>query len=499
MRQVTVSVFADHGVATVSNRMFGSFVEHMGRCVYGGIYEPGSEFSDELGFRTDVMARCRELGLTLVRYPGGNFVSGYHWEDGTGPREHRPRRRELAWRATETNQFGISDFAEWCSRVGVEPMVAVNLGTRSFDAATSLLEYCNHPSGSYWADRRVSDGSVSPFGFKLWCLGNEMDGPWQLGNRSAGEYGSTASMVARAMKQLDDSIELVVAGSSKRQMPTFPAWDREVLELTYDHIDYLSVHQYYGAEPSDPGSYLRSNVDFDSFLDEAIATCDYVRAVRRSPKVVDLSVDEWNVTHPAESDPPREPWAVAPPIAEFAYDSLDAVVEASLMMSLLRHADRVPIACQSLLVNVGGLIRAEPGKPAYRSSIFIPLARMARVAGGTVHPVEVRDPRSPTHPERGQDIDALCVRDRNGSDLHVFVLNRNAVEPVQVSVAWPGGRFDGRGTHEYIDPDLLGSANAARQVAHNLELSVKALSWEQGAVTLELSPGSWHALALKGA
>ena len=218
---------AAFALAPVPRRLFGSFVEHMGRCVYTGIYEPDHASADEDGLRTDVLELTREIGPTVVRYPGGNFVSNYRWEDGVGPREQRPTRLDLAWHSVETNQFGLHDFMAWAGKVGTEPMMAVNLGTRGLQDACDLLEYTNHPGGTYWSDRRIANGATDPFGVKLWCLGNEMDGPWQVGHKTAAEYGRLANETGKAMRLIDSEIELVACGSSNSAMPTFGAWESD--------------------------------------------------------------------------------------------------------------------------------------------------------------------------------------------------------------------------------------------------------------------------------
>ena len=494
MRRCQVVVFADHGTSVVNERLFGSFVEHLGRCVYGGIYDPDSPYSDESGFRLDVIERCKDLGVSVVRYPGGNFVSSYVWEDGVGPKKSRPRRLDLAWRSLETNEFGINEFGAWCTEAGVEGMIAVNLGTRGAAAATQLVEYCNHPGGSYWSEQRREHGIESPHNFRLWCLGNEMDGPWQVGHRSAAEYGSLASEVARAMQRVDPEIKLVVAGSSNRQMPTFPNWDREVLELTYDDVDYLSVHQYYQATEADPAGYLMSALDFNAYLDEAIATCDYVRALKRSSKRMQLSVDEWNVTHSGEGSR-HEPWAIAPSIGEYSYTALDAVVEASLMMAILGHAERTAIACQSLLVNVGGPIRTETSERAYGSAIFAPLARMAGAKGGTVHPVEVEGP--PLDANRGSsvpDLDAVCVRSMQGDTIDLYLVNRNHRDSVEVSIELLGEEGGPEVVQESIHAAFTEGGATRHSDGHNLQLDRHQIHCQGPGISVTLPPASWHAL-----
>jgi alpha-N-arabinofuranosidase len=178
MNSATLHLLPTQTVADVPDRLFGSFVEHLGRCVYGGIYEPGHPAADADGHRQDVIELTKELGINVVRYPGGNFVSAYRWEDGVGPREKRPRRLDPAWGTVESNQYGTNEFMQWCKLAGVEPMMAVNLGTRSVQEALDLVEYCNHPSGSAFSDLRRSHGHADPHNVRMWCLGNEMDGSW---------------------------------------------------------------------------------------------------------------------------------------------------------------------------------------------------------------------------------------------------------------------------------------------------------------------------------
>ena len=294
-------------VAPVKRRLFGSFVEHLGRCVYTGIYEPGHPTADEDGFRGDVLALTQELGVSVVRYPGGNFVSNYRWEDGVGPRDRRPVRRDLAWRTIETNEVGVDEFIKWAGRAGVEPMLAVNLGTRGVAEALDLLEYANHPAGTTLSDQRVANGAPDPHAVRLWCLGNELDGPWQTGHKTAAEYGRLAAETARAMRQAEPDLELVACGSSHSSMPTFGSWEATVLEEAYDVVDYISLHAYYEEHDGDPGSFLASAVDMDRFIDAVTATADHVRAKLGASKRIDLSFDEWNVWYLSrfQNDGPR--------------------------------------------------------------------------------------------------------------------------------------------------------------------------------------------------
>ncbi|MCL2316873.1 MAG: alpha-L-arabinofuranosidase, partial [Actinomycetia bacterium] len=392
-----VSILLDTGdrVGPVSRRLFGSFVEHLGRCVYTGIFEPGHPTATSEGFRGDVLALVKELGVTTVRYPGGNFVSGYRWEDGVGP--DRPKRLDLAWHSTEPNTFGTDEFMAWAKAAGVEPMMALNLGTRSIEAALDLLEYCTIPGGTALSDRRAANGHPAPYGATMWCLGNEMDGPWQIGGLTAHEYGRLASRTAKAMRMIDPALELVACGSSGSGMPTFGAWEREVLTLAYDDVDFVSAHAYYCEQNGDLASFLGSAVDMDHVIETVTAIVDEVRDAGGKTKTIGLSFDEWNVwyqTGPAV--PAGAEWPLAPRIFENRYSVADAVVIGDLLITLLRHADRVKAACQAQLVNVIAPIMTVPGGPAWRQTAFHPFALMARHASGEVLRLAVDAPQIDT-------------------------------------------------------------------------------------------------------
>ena len=445
MTSAVITVDRDFTVGEVPRRLFGSFVEHMGRCVYTGIFEPGHPSADENGFRTDVLELVRELGPTVVRYPGGNFVSGYQWEDGVGPQQDRPVRLDRAWHTIETNQFGLSEFAAWSKKAGTEIMLAVNLGTRGLQEACDLLEYANHPSGTYLSDKRIAHGDKEPYDIRLWCLGNEMDGPWQTGHKTAHEYGRLAAETARAMRSIDPRLELVACGSSNSKMPTFGSWERTVLEHTYDQVDYISLHAYYEETEGDAGSFLASALDTDHFIESVVATADAVRAKGRHSKRINLSFDEWNVwyntahhaSEPSRVD--REGWIDAPRLIEDEYSVTDAVVVGTLLNSLLRHGDRVTVAAQAQLVNVIAPIRSEAGGPAWRQTIFHPFARMAALARGRILRLAVTSEEYPT--ARFGDVpvvDASGTWDDESGLLTLFLANRSLDAPADVETALRG-------------------------------------------------------------
>ena len=488
-------------VGPVRRRTFGSFVEHLGRCVYTGIFEPGHPTADEQGFRGDVLDLVRELGVSTVRYPGGNFVSGYRWEDGVGPVETRPTRLDPAWHTVETNAFGLNEFMRWARKADVEPMLAMNLGTRGLQEAIDLLEYTNHPGGTALSDLRIAHGATEPHDVRLWCLGNEMDGPWQLGHKSAEEYGRLAAGTARAMRQFDPGLELVACGSSSRTMPTFGAWEATVLEHAYDVVDYISAHAYYQLHDDDHASFLASSVDMDRFIQQVVATADHVGARLGSDKRIDISFDEWNVWYLEELQRgdgglPEE-WTVAPRTSEEAYTVLDAVVVGSLLITLLRHADRVTAASQAQLVNTISSIRTEPGGPAWRQSIFHPFALTSKHARGTVLDLRLDSPTLAT--ERHGDVsmlDAVATLDAGDGRLVVFVVNRHPSEHVAFSTDLRG--FGGGSLRSAVllaDEDLT-AANTQDDPDRVVPREHPDASVTDGALLAELPPASWSMVVL---
>ena len=295
MNRTSITVNNKFRKSEIDKRIYSSFVEHMGRVVYTGIYEPNHPTADEDGFRQDVLEKVKEMGVTYVRYPGGNFVSNYDWRDGVGPKEERPRRLELAWRAVETNEVGINEFMKWAKKAEVEPICAVNLGTKGIENAASFLEYCNMPEGTMYSDMRVRHGVEKPYKVKMWCLGNEMDGDWQIGHKTAEEYGKLAAETAKVMKRIDEDVELVVCGSSKSDMQTYPQWEADVLEYAYENVEYLALHQYYGGQELGTPAFLAQSVDLDYYIETVSSVCDYIKAKKRSQKEMYISVDEWGV------------------------------------------------------------------------------------------------------------------------------------------------------------------------------------------------------------
>jgi alpha-N-arabinofuranosidase len=497
----TITLDPAFTVGDVDSRVFGTFVEHMGRCVYTGIYEPGHPTADPDGFRTDVLDLVRELGPTVVRYPGGNFVSGYRWEDGIGPVAERPRRLDLAWRTIEPNEVGVDEFVRWARRAGIEPVMAVNLGTRGVQEATDLLEYCNHPEGTALSDLRRSHGSKEPHGIRTWCLGNELDGPWQVGHKTPYEYGRLAAETARAMRMVDPDVELVACGSSNSSMPTFASWEATMLEQCYDLVDFVSLHTYYDPHITDPDSFLASSLDLEWMIESIVATADHVAARVGSRRKLRLSVDEWNVWHQSKFagqdglayeetvDGPRT-------LIEDVYDVSDAVVVGSLLITLLRHADRVGIACQAQLVNVIAPILTRPGGPAWRQTIFHPFAQVASGARGRVLLVTPQVERHSTaHFDDVPLVDAVATWDEESGDISLFAVNRSRDDEARLEIrldAFPGASLVEASVLAEDDPTTTNTADrpdAVRPRALDADVT-------DGRLTATVPPISWTVLRL---
>ena len=430
MKKASVLFSRDFAVSQVDDRLYGSFIEHLGRAVYGGIYQPGHPQADDEGFRRDVLALVRDLRVPIVRWPGGNFASNYFWEDGVGPIEQRPKRLDVAWRSTEPNLVGVDEFSRWCKKAGAEVMMALNLGTRGVADALNLLEYCNHPGGSKYSDLRVSHGVKEPYNIKTWCLGNELDGSWQAGFKSAEEYGHLAHQTAKAMRMIDPDVELVACGSSGPGMRTFPQWEATVLEHAYDDVDYISLHSYYGKREGDTPSFLAKTMEMEHFIKSVAATCDYVKAKKRSKKTMLLSFDEWNVwyhAHAADDDIMKNhPWQVAPPLLEDHYTFEDALLVGLMLITLLKHSDRVRMACLAQLVNVIAPIMTEPDGPAWVQPTYYPFLHVSNYGRGTALRPVLSCGRHDTRDFTDvSDVEAIAVHDEENEALTVFAVNRD--------------------------------------------------------------------------
>jgi alpha-N-arabinofuranosidase len=519
MFKTSIIADRDFAIAELDRRIFGTFVEHLGRCVYNGIYEPDHPTADEAGLRQDVLELTRELGVTIVRYPGGNFLSGYNWEDGVGPKDKRPVKLDLAWGSTETNQFGTNEFMDWCKKAGVEAMFAVNLGTRGPDEARNFLEYCNHPGGSYWSDLRRSHGVEEPYNVRFWCLGNEMDGPWQIGQKTAAEYGRIAQETAKVMRALGDDFQiynadgsvtstgerltLAACGSSHLDMPSYAAWEYEVLDKCFDHVDMISLHQYF-ENPNDDIEEFMSAIDkLDSFITEVAAIADSVSAKRRSKRRIMLSLDEWNVWYKAHSpsDLKQPGWPVAPRLLEEIYNFEDALIIGGSLIAMINNADRVKSACLAQLVNVIGAIYTENGGPAWRQTIFHPFSLAARHARGTVLRTRVSSGTFSTGKLTGlPTVISSVIHDADSGTTTVLVMNRSTSEEADATIDLRGGSGDQAIELALeLKHDNLKAVNSKDAPDEVAPRELENVTIEGGTIRAVLKPLSWNILVTKDA
>ncbi len=476
-------------------RIFGSFIEHLGRAVYEGIYQPDSPFADEHGFRKDTIELIKEIDVPVVRYPGGNFVSAYNWEDSVGPVNERPKRVELAWQVIENNHFGLNEFADWAKLAGTSPMMAVNLGTRGIDAARNLVEYCNFKEGTYYSDLRRSHGYEKPHNIKLWCLGNEMDGPWQVGHKSAAEYGSLAWETAKAMKLVDPDIELVACGSSGLGMPTFGEWESTVLDYCYDSVDYISMHTYYNNHADDSADFLANTVGMDDFIKSVIATCDYVKGKKHSKKKINLSFDEWNVWyHSNEADKKLEKWSHAPHQLEDVYNMEDALLVGGMLITLLNNCDRVKIACLAQLVNViAPIMTSDTG--AWRQTIFYPYMHASRYGRGTVL-TTIKD--SPKYDSKSYTdvpyLDSSVVWNEENNTITIFAVNKSFEEDMTVTCDLRQFGNLKINDHIVLTHKDLKAVNTEADPDNVAPSHVKDDTVDNGKITLILPSQSWNVI-----
>ncbi len=440
MQSAEITISPDFQVGKIDPRIYGSFIEHISTAIYGGIYDPEHPSADEQGFRKDVIELVKELNVPIVRYPGGNFVSGFNWEDSVG--KNRPKRLELAWFVTETNQVGMHEFDDWCKKVNTEMMYAVNLGTRGADDARRVVEYMNHPSGSTLSDERIANGKQEPFAVKTFCLGNEMDGDWQIGHKKPQAYAELALDSAKMMKWVDPSIELVACGSTGPTMPSYIDWEWAVLNECYDKIEYISLHQYYTNSSYQIDNYTTKDYlscihNLDDHINSVVALCDAIKGKKRSKKTINISFDEWNAVNKwnlTQNNTDPECWANVREAGVCTYNHEDALMVGQFLIVFLRHADRIKIACQAQLVNCIAPIIAPKDGEAYRQTIFYPYMHASKYGRGTSLKTLIS---SPKYNSREYDdvpyIDAVATIDDEGT-ITVFAVNRSEDDDFELKI-----------------------------------------------------------------
>lgn len=489
--KATLYINTKDAISPIDDRIYSSFIEHMGRAVYTGIYEPAHPSADQEGFRQDVADLIRPLNVSHIRYPGGNFLSGYDWKDGIGPKNNRPVRPEMAWSALEPNQVGTDEFLSFCEKLQISPMLGVNLGTGTPKDAVELLEYCNSSLPTYWAEKRIENGRKEPYGVKLWCLGNEMDGPWQICAKTAAEYSRIACETAKLMKMLDPDIELVACGSSYRDMPTFGAWEETVLRECYPYIDYLSLHQYYQNMDGDVMSFLCRDEDMADFIDEVAAICQRIKKEKNSDKDIKLSFDEWNVWyHFQKAGRSPEKWIVGRPIEEEEFDFADTLLVGSMLNTLINHSDIVKIACLAQLVNCIAPIMTQEGGKSWTQTIYWPFLYTSRYGRGTALKIRKEAPSYTCRARKDASYLSSCaVLSEEENILSLFLINKSPDEEMVLSLPGIKGELISFVTIGGVPLDAVNTA--ASQPVVPREVTGKRLD------ELKLPASSWNMLRIK--
>ena len=449
-----IKIDVDRTIGQVDPLLFGNFAEHLGRMIYGGIYEEGSALSDADGFRKDVTQAVRDLGVSILRWPGGNFASGYNWKDGIGPKAQRPARLELAWADVETNRFGTDEFLRYAERVGAEPYICLNLGLGTIDDARHWVEYTNGDKATYWADQRRKNGRDKPWNVKYWALGNEIDGPWQLGHKNAEEYSKFALETAKAMRGVDGSIRLVASGSSNYGAD-WMAWNRTVLQMLRGQIDYIAIHTYINNRDNDFERYLGGwQQTIDRYIETTAAQIAEVRSGGSGARPIYLAYDEWNVWYRTGN---REK-------LEEIYNFEDALAIGMFFNSFFRHADVVKMANLAQMVNVIAPIMTNR-QGLFLQTTYFPIVEYGKQRGNTALDVWVSAPtyRIPDRPQPVKYLDVSATFDPKTRHVFLNVLNRSKDKDIATTIdnqegtlgsevaVWELNNADLKATHTFGD------------------------------------------------
>ena len=433
----------------IDPKIYGNFIEHLGRCIDGGVFQEGSSLSTPDGYRRDVLAAARELDIALLRWPGGNFSSNYHWLDGIGPRDDRPRRLEMAWGTVEANRFGTHEYLDYCEQLGTEPYICANLGTGTWTEAQQWVEYCNSGQDTATTRMRRRNGRREPWKVTYWALGNEMDGPWQMGHRSAEDYGKFALEAAKLMRWTDPDIKLVAAGSSNYSPGVdWSEWNSTVVEYLQDYIDYLAIHLYVGNTDNDYGEFLTSSMVMDDKIETTAAVIERAISSRKDDKKIHIAFDEYNVWYRARGDSQR-----GRRILEERYNLEDALVVATLLNSIVNHADIVKIANMAQMVNViAPIFTSDDG--LFLQTIYYPLQLFARNTKGSSLALDVDVPSYRSRQfSRVPYLDVSGAID--GNTLLLNVVNRHRDLPIETTIALEDKSFaGGLAISEVNGPDI---------------------------------------------
>lgn len=529
-KSAKITVYPDYRIGEVDKRLFGAFLEPIRHWVYGNIWNPNHPNADNKGFRKDVLELIKSFGLSTVRLPGGNWISGWEWENSIGHQEQRKTQLDLAWRQYEPNTIGHDEYLEWSERAGIDPIYTLNLGSADLKSAFHCLDYSMHPGGTYWSDLRKSHGHVEPYNVKTWCLGNEMDGPWQIASweKDPKGYAVKAHEIAKLIKWINKDCEAVVCGSS--YTTTFPHWDMEVLNQCYESVDYISMHHYYTAPTGNINLLLNASLVFEGFIKTLIATCDHMKAVKRARKTMMIAFDEYGASFSRPSDPVYWYDAARENLMEFSeennsrsfsrydscdYDSaenrhtsspmLDALALNSVALALIRNADRVKIGCMTGFLQHA--LRIDEHH-AWKTPIYYAYEQLNKYAqgislmpiiNGPVHNVEqVWMDTWHQYPvfERVQDIEGAAVFNEEKGELSLFLINKNQEEAVPIELDLRG--FEG---YKLLEHTEMQTADLNMVNTWNSQpikpVRVESARFENGKVSSVAKSLSWNCIRVQ--
>ena len=496
MDKTKIILHGDYQIAPVDPRIYGGFLEHIGRAVYEGVYDPQSRHADEYGFRQDVLSSLKSLAFTVMRYPGGNFASGYHWLNGVGRRDLRPIVQDLASNSVEPNQFGTDEFMRLSEMMNWTPMITVNMGTGTPEEARNWVEYCNSPVGTQFANLRAQNGHPEPYGVKIWCLGNEMDGHWQIGHVPAAQYAIQAQQAAKLMRKTDPAIELVVCGTSIYNLPHYMDWDRTVLEYVGDEADYISLHRYAGKWEGDSADYLAVTNSIDQQIEEMDALCRAVQARARSKKRTYLAFDEWNVWYRTQNDESVDGHGkTAQHLVEETYNLEDALVVAGFLNSFIRHADVIKIANLAQIVNVIAPLLTS-GERLLHQSIYYPVLLFAsRRNGVALRPVV----HGPGYESRlygfSHCIDSSAIL--GGEALYLFLINRSLDEAATVETNLAGIQLKSIRSAEVVTGPSVEASNSFESPGVIGNQPFRDIFLDEGNAKIQMPPLSIAAISFE--
>lgn len=480
--QARIKIDTDRVIGEVHPHLFGNFAEHLGRCIYGGLYEPGSKLADDDGYRKDVMEAIKGLGVTLLRWPGGNFVSGYNWKDGIGPRQFRPVRPEGAWGALEPNTFGTDEFLKYSEKIGVEPYVCINAGLGTVEDARQWVEYTNESRDTYWAQQRRKNGRDKPYNVKYWGLGNEIDGPWQLGHKNAEDYTKFALEAAKAMRRADASIKLIASGSSNfGPGADWINWNRTVLDRLRNDVDYISLHTYIGNRESNFERFLAASQDIDERIELVDGMIRAVQSGRQNARPIYIAYDEWNVWYRARGS---GEFATGATRLEEIYNFEDALAMGMFFNSFIRHANVVKMANLAQIVNVIAPIFTNKDG-LFLQPIYFPIAEYAKQRGNQSLDAWVSAPtyRTGNRPPL-RYLDVSATHDAKSGAVYVNVLNRSETMDLTARIENATGKLDSAADiWEMNHPDIkavhtFGDDRKVRPVVKRANLALSQNAFE---------------------